>query len=38
MRFAFLITFYWFALQNTFGQKFEEMKYLSDDNTAYKQY
>lgn len=38
MRFIILITFYWFALQNTFGQSFEEMKYLSDDNTVYKLY
>jgi hypothetical protein len=38
MRFIILITFYWFALQNTFGQSFEEMKHLSDDNTVYKLY
>jgi hypothetical protein len=38
MRFVILITFYWFALQNTFGQSFEEMKHLSDDNNVYKQY
>jgi hypothetical protein len=38
MKFVILMTFCWFTLQNTFGQSFEEMKHLSDDNTVYKQY
>lgn len=38
MRLVVLITICCFALQNTFGQSFEEMKHLSDDNAVYKQY
>ena len=38
MRIVIFITFCWISLQNTFGQSFEEMKHLSDDNTVYKQY
>lgn len=38
MRLVVLITICCFALQNTLGQSFEEMKHLSDDNSIYKQY
>ena len=38
MKTGIFIVIYWFILQNTFGQSFEEMKHLTDDNTIYTQY
>lgn len=38
MRLFVFITICWFTLQKTFGQSFEEMMHLSEDNTIYTQY
>ena len=38
MRFRFFIILFFIFLQNSFGQTFEEMRHLTDDNTIYKQY
>lgn len=38
MKLSIFIIFSLFFLQNTFGQSFEEMKHLSDDNSIYTQY
>jgi hypothetical protein len=38
MKLSFLILLLLGFLQNAFGQTFEEMRHLTDDNTIYKQY
>jgi hypothetical protein len=38
MRLSVFILFFFFFLQNSFGQSFEEMKHLTEDNTIYTQY
>lgn len=38
MKFSVFIFFFFVFLQSSFGQTFEEMRYLTEDNTIYKQY